>query len=258
VSLSSPGPWLLAAFGLAFGSFLNVVIYRLPRRQSLAWPGSYCPECRTPIRWYDNLPVFGWLMLGGRCRSCRTPIGIRYPIVEAVTGALFVIHGLVFGWDAILVPRLLFACAMVALFAIDLEHKLLPDAITLPGMVVGVVFSLFFPPGLFNSVLGVLLGYGSLWFIATAWKLVRSQQAMGGGDLKMLGMVGAYLGWKGVVVTFLLSFLIGGFVAGLLLAIRRVRLASEIPFGTFLAAAAVFASLWGERLLNWYLSFFRM
>lgn len=255
--MSQAAPWLLGLLGLAVGSFLNVVIHRLPRRQSLLWPGSSCPACGTPIRWYDNVPVLGWILLGGRCRSCGASIGVRYPLVETVTAALFVVHVLVLGLEPILVPRLAFACAMIALFAIDLEHKLLPNAITLPGIAAGLVFSLFLPPGPVGAALGVIIGYGSLWLIATLWQLLRNQDAMGGGDLKMLGMIGAFLGWKGVVVTFLLSFLIGGVVAGALLAMRKVRLASEIPFGTFLAAAAIVASLWGERLLNWYLSFFR-
>lgn len=250
-------PWLLGLFGLAVGSFLNVVIYRLPARKSIVWPGSYCPACKAPIRWYDNTPVLGWLLLGGRCRRCKRPIAIRYPLVEAATGAVFVLHYAVFGWDPILVPRLLFACALIALFAIDLEHKLLPNAITLPGIAAGLAFSLVLPPGIADAALGVLLGYGSLWLIATVWELLRKQEAMGGGDLKMLGMVGAFLGWKGVAVTFMLSYLIGGSFAAILWALRKVRLASEIPFGTFLALGALVASLWGERLLNWYLSFYR-
>jgi leader peptidase (prepilin peptidase)/N-methyltransferase len=257
VTAYAVGLLLLGVLGLAVGSFLNVVIYRVPRRQSLIWPGSACPSCRTPIPLYDNIPVAGWLLLRGRCRSCRAAIAARYPLVEAATGVLFLVHGLVFGIEPILLPRLVFACAMMALFAIDLEHKLLPDAITLPGVAAGLVFSLFFPPGPVAAAIGAVVGYGSLWLIATIWKLLRNQDAMGGGDLKMLAMIGAFLGWKGVVVTFLLSFFVGGLFAGVLLILRKVRLASEIPFGTFMAAAAIVASLWGEPLMNWYLSFFQ-
>jgi leader peptidase (prepilin peptidase)/N-methyltransferase len=251
-------PLFLTVLGLCVGSFLNVVIYRVPRRLSIVWPGSFCPACRAPIHWYDNLPVVGWMVVGGRCRACRARIPARYPIVEALTGGLFLLHLLVFGWDPILVPRILFACAMVALFSIDLEHKLLPNVITLPGIAAGLAFSLVFPPGIVDSVIGVVAGYGSLWLVATAWELFAKKEAMGGGDLKMLAMVGAFLGWQGVVITFFVGFMVGGFFSGLLLAARKVRLASQIPFGTFLAIGAMVASFWGLRMLNWYLSFYRI
>ncbi len=251
-------PLFLTVLGLCVGSFLNVVIYRVPRRLSIVWPGSFCPACRAPIHWYDNLPVVGWMLVGGRCRACLARIPARYPIVEALTGGLFLLHLLVFGWDPILIPRILFACAMVALFAIDLEHKLLPDAITLKGIAAGLAFSLVFPPGIVDSVIGVVAGYGSLWLVATAWELFAKKEAMGGGDLKMLAMVGACLGWQGVVITFFVGFMVGGFFSGLLLAARKARLASQIPFGTFLAIGAMVASFWGLRMLNWYLSFYRI
>jgi leader peptidase (prepilin peptidase)/N-methyltransferase len=250
-------PWLLGLFGLAAGSFLNVVIYRVPARQSIVWPGSYCPACKAPIRWYDNTPVLGWLLLGGRCRRCRKPIGIRYPIVEAVTGGIFVVHHAVFGWDPILVPRLLLACALIALFAIDLEHKLLPNAITLPGIAAGLVFSLVFPPGFVEAALGASLGYASLWVVATVGQRIWKREAMGGGDLKMLAMIGAFLGWRLTALTWVLSFFLGGAGSGLLLVAGRAKRASETPFGTYIALAALVASLWGERLLNWYLSLYR-
>jgi leader peptidase (prepilin peptidase) / N-methyltransferase len=250
-------PLFLAVIGVSVGSFLNVVIYRLPRRQSLAWPGSFCPACRAPIRLSDNVPVLGWLILRGRCRACRAPISIRYLIVEAITGAVFLLHLAVFGWEPILIPRLLFACAMIALFAIDLEHKLLPNAITLPGIAAGLAFSLVFPPGPLAAAIGVVAGYGSLWLVAVAWELFSKKEAMGGGDLKMLGMIGAFLGWQGVIVTFMLGFMVGGVFSGALLAARRVGLASQIPFGTFLAVGALIASLWGPALIEWYVGFYR-
>lgn len=251
-------PLFLTLLGLCVGSFLNVVIYRVPRGLSIVWPGSFCPACRAPISWYDNLPVIGWMLVSGRCRACRARISVRYPIVEALTGGLFLLNFMVFGWDPILIPRILFACAMVALFAIDLEHKLLPNAITLPGIAAGLAFSLAFPPGIVDSAIGVIAGYGSLWLVATAWELFAKKEAMGGGDLKMLAMVGAFLGWQGVVITFFVGFVVGGVFSGLLLAARKVRLASEIPFGTFLAVGAMVASFWGLQMLNWYLSFYRM
>lgn len=247
---------LVALVGLAIGSFVNVVIHRLPRGQSIVFPPSACPRCGARIRWYDNIPLAGWLMLRGRCRDCHEPVSLRYPLVEFVTMAAFLACYWRFGLEWLLVPRLLLTTALVALFAIDLEHQLLPNAITVPGIVVGVLFSLALPPGLRDSLVGVALGGGVLWAIGEAWYRLRHIEAMGFGDVKMLAMVGAFLGWKLVIVTFVLSSLVGGVVAALLLASRRTTLTSLIPFGTFLALAAFIAALWGEPLLDWYLSFY--
>jgi len=248
---------LAGLFGLAVGSFLNVCIYRLPRGESLAWPGSRCPACRQPIRWHDNVPVFGWLSLHGRCRQCAAPIALTYPVVELITGLLFAAHVWAFGWQPLLVPRLLFACAMVVLFAIDFEHQLLPNAVTYPGIVAGLAFSLVFPPGWKDAVLGLILGGGSLWLLAEAWYRLRKVEGLGGGDIKMLAMIGAFLGWQQVLLTLVLSSFVGSIVGGLLIASRRGTLASKLPYGTFLAMAAVVASLVGQRLVAWYVSLYR-
>jgi leader peptidase (prepilin peptidase)/N-methyltransferase len=247
---------VVAILGLAVGSFLNVVIYRVPRRQSVVWPGSACPRCGTPIRWYDNLPVIGWLILRGRCRACRGRISPQYPIVEFVTMAAFLAAWWQTGDDLLLVPRLVLVAALVALFAIDLEHQLLPNAITLPGIAAGVLFSLFLPPGLRDSLIGIVVGGGVLWVIGELWFRLRGIEAMGFGDVKMLAMVGAFLGWKLVVVTFVLSSLIGGLAAIVLLVSGRTTWTSAIPYGTFLALAAFIAALWGQPLMAWYLSFY--
>lgn len=247
---------VVGILGLAFGSFLNVVIFRLPRRQSLVWPGSACPACGNAIRWYDNVPVAGWLALRGRCRDCRAPISVRYPIVELATAAAFLACYWAIGPQPLLVPRLLLAAALIALFAIDLEHQLLPDRITLPGIVAGLLFSIWLPPGLREAVVGVLLGGGFLWALGEGWSRLRGMEAMGFGDVKMLAMIGAFLGWKLVIVTFVLSSFAGGLFAALLLLSRRTTLTSALPFGTFLAAGAFVASLWGERLMHWYLSLY--
>jgi leader peptidase (prepilin peptidase)/N-methyltransferase len=247
---------IIVILGLVVGSFLNVVIHRLPRGQSLVWPGSACPKCGTAIRWYDNVPVIGWLMLRGRCRSCRAPISLRYPIVEIVTMLAFLATWWATGEDLLLVPRLVFVAALIALFAIDLEHQLLPNVITVPGIVAGVLFALYLPPGIRESLIGVAVGGGVLWAIGEAWSRLRGMEAMGFGDVKMLAMVGAFLGWKMVVVTFVISSIIGGLAATALLVSRRTTWTSAIPYGTFLALAAFIAALWGEPLMNWYLSFY--
>lgn len=240
--------------GLCIGSFLNVCIHRLPLKQSVVHPGSRCPGCGHALRWYDNIPVLSYAALRGRCRSCARPISIQYPIVEVVTGAVFLLHWYAFGPTVLLPVRLLFACALIVLFMIDLEHQILPDRITLPGIVLGVAFSLALPPGPLMSVLGVLLGGGLLWAIAEAWLRLRKIEGMGFGDVKMLAMVGAWLGVKMVIVTFILSSMLGGLVGAILIGSRRADMATRVPFGTMLAVAALVASVYGEPLLAWYLS----
>ena len=245
---------VLALAGLCIGSFLNVCIHRLPLKQSVVHPGSRCPDCGYALRWYDNVPVISYAVLRGRCRSCARPISLQYPLVETVTAVIFVLHWYAFGPTVLLPLRLLFACALIVLFMIDLEHQILPDVITLPGIVVGVVCSLFLPPGPLMSVLGVLLGGGLLWAIAEAWFRLRKVDAMGFGDVKMLAMVGGWLGVKMVLVTFVLSSMLGGLIGAALIGSRRADMATRVPFGTMLAVGALVASLYGEDLLTWYLS----
>jgi len=242
--------------GLAVGSFLNVCIHRLPRRASVVRPPSRCPNCGYELRWFDNVPVLSYLWLRGRCRQCRARISIRYPIIELVTMGVFLLHYAVWGWDPIIVPRLLLACALVVLFAIDLEHQLLPDLITLPGIVVGLLVSTVFPPGLKSAFLGMLLGGGILFLIAEVWSRLRNVDAMGGGDIKMLAMVGAFLGVQGTAVTFVIASYLGGLAGIALIASRRGGMMSKVPFGTFLAVAALVASLYGEQMVSWYVGLY--
>lgn len=247
---------ILTLLGLSVGSFLNVCIYRLPRRQSLVSPPSRCPQCGYQLRAVDNIPVVSYVSLRGRCRKCRRPIPIRYPVVELLTMGVFLLHYAVFDWSMLLAVRLMFACAMVVLFAIDLEHQILPDVITLPGIVAGLVGSLFLPPGLVSALLGALVGGGVLFLVGEAWSRLRRVEAMGFGDVKMLAMVGAFLGLRLVVLTFVLSSFFGGIAGGLLILSGRGTLASKLPFGTFLAVAALVASLWGDAIVDWYLALY--
>jgi len=249
---------VVAIAGLCIGSFLNVVIYRLPRGTSLVWPGSTCPACGARIRWYDNVPVLGWILLRGRCRDCAAPISVRYPIVELVTLLAFLLCYWQLGAQPLLVPRLVLTAALIALFAIDLEFQILPNVITLPGLAAGVLFSIVLPPGFRDALLGAALGGGLLWLIAEAWSRLRGIDAMGFGDVKMLAMVGAFLGWKLVLLTFVLSSFVGGALAAVLLAARRATWTSALPYGTFLALAAFVAALWGDPLLEWYLGFYQL
>jgi len=243
----------LFVIGLCIGSFLNVCIYRLPVKMSVVHPRSRCPGCGYVLTWKDNIPVVSYLLLGGRCRSCGIPISMQYPIIEAVTAAIFLLHWYVLGPSWLLPVRLLFACALIVLFMIDLEHQILPDVITLPGIVLGFAFSLFLPPGPIMSAAGAVVGGGILWGIAEVWFRLRKVEAMGFGDVKMLAMVGAFLGLKLVIFTFVASSFIGGLIAAGLVATRRADLATKVPFGTMLAAGALAASLWGEPIVTWYL-----
>ena len=242
--------------GLAVGSFLNVCIHRLPLKQSVVHPGSRCPSCGYELRWYDNLPVLSYLVLRGRCRSCGKGISLQYPVIEVITALIFLAHWYAFGPTALLAARLVFGCALIVLFMIDLEHQILPDVITLPGIVIGLILSFVLPPGPVMSLAGLLVGGGLLWAIAELWYRLRHVEAMGFGDVKMLAMVGAWLGVKMVVMTFVLSSMMGGLVGVVLIASRRADMATKVPFGTMLAVAALIASLYGGPLLAWYLSRF--
>jgi leader peptidase (prepilin peptidase)/N-methyltransferase len=247
---------ILSLLGLSIGSFLNVCVHRLPRSQSLVHPGSRCPHCGYVLRWYDNIPVVSYLLLRGRCRKCGDTIAIRYPALEVATLVLFLVHGAIFGWTALLVVRLLFACAMVVLFAIDLEHHLLPDVITLPGIVAGLLCSTMLPPGIVAALVGMLIGGGVLWLIGEAYFRYSGQEGMGGGDVKMLAMIGAFLGWKLVLVTLVLSSVAGSLIGVLVIMLKRGGMKYALPYGTFLALGALAASLAGDRLVHWYLGFY--
>ena len=244
-----------AMLGLAVGSFLNVCIHRLPIRASLMWPPSHCPQCDAQVRAYDNIPVFSYLMLRGRCRSCGKRISIQYPIVELLTAVLFFAAFLLFE-PPLLYQRLLFACAMVVLFVIDLEHRILPDAITFPGMVAGLLFSFFMPPGWLDSMIGLLIGGGSLWLMGEIYYRLRHEEGLGFGDVKMLAMIGAFLGWKLMLLTLVLSSFIGSIAGLVVIVLKRGDMKYALPFGTFLAVGALVSAVVGDRIVTWYASFY--
>jgi len=242
--------------GLCLGSFLNVVIYRLPLGQSLLWPRSRCTKCGYELRAYDNVPVLSWVLLGGQCRQCRAPISAQYPIVEIVTGLLFVLVVWVTPVGPLLASRLVLLTMLVALFGIDLEHQILPNVITLPGIVIGLMFSLVGPPGWQDAVIGAAVGAGVLYGIAAAYYAVRREEGLGMGDVKMLAMIGAFLGWKAVLVTLVLSSFSGAAIGMALIAAQRGNMKLALPFGTFLAVGAMAAMLIGEPLIAWYAGFY--
>jgi len=247
----------LGLLGLIVGSFLNVCIYRLPRRQSINWPGSHCTSCDRPLAWYENIPVISWIMLRGRCRTCGARIAVMYPLVELITAALFVAGYLIYGWTPLLAVRLAFACAMVVLFAVDLRHHILPNVITVPGIVVGFVLSLMLPPGWKSSLIGLIAGGGVLFAIAEAYYRLRDVEGLGMGDVKMLSMIGAFLGWQLMLVTLVLASFAGSLIGIGVIAMGRGGMKAALPFGTFLAVGALTAAVVGDDLVAWYTGFYR-
>jgi len=250
-----PPPFLEATcflFGLAIGSFLNVVIARLPTGRSIARPPSACPACRAAIRWYDNVPVLSWLWLRARCRACQAVISWRYPAVELLTAVLFALAARQLGPTLDLGTALLLLAALVAITGIDLDHQIIPDVITLPGVVVGVVANVAVRPERWPDILlGIVVG-GGLFLII----ILASGGGMGGGDMKLGAMMGAFLGWKLVLLAILLGVFAGGAVAIGLLSTGSKGRKDPVPFGPFLALGAVVTLLWGHSLLAWYLDRF--
>ena len=248
---------VMGLLGLVIGSFLNVCIYRLPRRESVTWPASHCTACQRTLAWYENIPVVSWLVLRGRCRTCGEPIAVIYPLVEAITALVFVAGYVIYGAGPLLAARLLFACAMIVLFFIDLRHHILPNAITVSGVVIGFALSFFLPPGWFASLIGLLAGGGVLYAVAEAYYRLRGVEGLGMGDVKMLAMIGAFLGWKLMLVTLVLASFAGSIVGVGIIAAGRGSMKLALPFGTFLAVGALVAAVVGESFLDWYLGFYQ-
>jgi leader peptidase (prepilin peptidase)/N-methyltransferase len=241
-----------ALVGAIIGSFLNVAIVRLPRNESLVVPRSRCRSCGTALHWFDNIPVLSFLALRGRCRECGAPISRRYPIVESATAVLFALAAWRSPALADLLVAWLFLSVLVAIAGIDLEHQIIPDRITLPGIAVGFLTSfLGTRVSWLDSLLGILAGGGILFAV-----IVLSGGGMGGGDMKLGAMMGAFLGYKLALLALFLAVVLGGIVALGLLSTGIRRRKDPIPFGPFLATAAAVATLWGEAILTWYLRAF--
>lgn len=241
-------------FGAMVGSFLNVCIHRLPKEESIVRPGSHCPKCKTPIRFYDNIPLLSYLLLGGKCRHCKAPISIQYPIVEAITALSSFFLFITFGVSLSFFYYFSFVAALIAITVIDLYHQIIPDVISLPGIVIGLLGSLVIPQITFwSSLIGVISGGGSLFLVATVYQWLFKREGMGGGDVKLLAMIGAFLGWKAVILTILLSSFIGSIIGITVMLIKGKDFKYAIPFGPFLALGAVISLFWGENLTSWYL-----
>ena len=241
----------VALLGAAVGSFLNVCILRLPAKRSVVRPGSRCPHCERALRWYENVPVVSWVALRARCAGCGQRIALMYPLVEIATAATFVAAWRAFGPTPLLAARLVFLSALIVLAITDLRERLLPNAITLPGIAVGMVFSLVAPPGLLSALLGVVVGGLVPFLVGEVYYRVRGIEGLGMGDVKMLAMIGAFLGAPLALLTlFMASFL--GVIVGVPLIILTRNRHYPVPLGTFLAASAFAAAFAGDAVVHWY------
>ncbi|HYJ90314.1 MAG TPA: prepilin peptidase [Pyrinomonadaceae bacterium] len=270
-------------FGAAIGSFLNVVIHRVPNEQSIVFPNSACPKCGEKIRAYDNIPILSWLLLQGKCRNCKAAISARYPAVELLTAVIYVVVYWQIGLDPLLPVALIFVSAIVALIFIDAEHMILPNVITYPLLIFAILVRILYPLlfegkyfsdlnvwplslasgwpawalSLAGAFLGALVGGGFLWIVGEAWKRLRGVDAMGLGDVKMMAAVGALLGWRLTLLSIFLGAFSGALIGSVLVIRQKDRdLQMQIPFGIFLGIGTIVALLFGERLISWYIGTF--
>jgi len=242
-------------FGAVVGSFLNVCICRMPKNESVVSPPSHCPRCDYQIRWYDNIPMFSYMLLRGKCRGCGTHISLQYPVVELLNGLLALALFLKYGPTLSFLALFLFCSALVVITFIDLEHQIIPDEISLSGIIIGFVFSFFLPwQTWLNSLLGILLGGGSLLLVAYGYQWLTGKEGMGGGDIKLLAMMGAFLGWKSVLFIIFASSLIGSVVGITIMLVQKKDSKLAIPFGPYLAFGAVLYIFFGPQLIHWYLN----
>jgi leader peptidase (prepilin peptidase) / N-methyltransferase len=250
-------PWffyfICLVLGLVLGSFYNVCIHRLPREESIVWPGSRCPHCHHPLSVVDNLPLVSFLLLHGTCRYCHGSISYQYPLIEGLNGLAAILIGWKFGLSWAFLQSLLFFGALLVVSAIDLSHRIIPNVITYPGMVVGLVLSgVTGLPGWWSSLIGLLVGGGLLWLLAFGYEWLARKEGMGGGDIKLLAMIGAFLGWPGVLVVIFIASSIGTLV-GLPMVLWKKDRSYQIPFGPFLSLGAVIYLFIGPSLLSWIL-----
>jgi leader peptidase (prepilin peptidase)/N-methyltransferase len=241
--------------GMLIGSFLNVCICRMPKGESVVFPPSHCPQCDYRIRWYDNIPLFSYLLLRAKCRGCGLHISLQYPLVELLNGLLTLALFLRFGPTFAFLVLFLFCSALVVITFIDLEHQIIPDEISLSGIVIGFVLSFFLQGhSWLNSLLGILLGGGSLLLVAYGYQWLTGKEGMGGGDIKLLAMMGAFLGWKSIPFIIFASSLIGSVIGITIMLIQKKDSKLAIPFGPYLAFAAVVYIFYGRQIIHWYLN----
>ena len=246
-------------FGACIGSFLNVCIYRIPENNSIVTPGSFCPVCKQSIPFYCNIPILSYVFLKGRCKFCHNPISIRYPFIETLTGIFAVLLFYKFGIGLTMVYWFVFISVLITISFIDIDHQIIPDIISLPGILI-FASSFYFLPEMTikDTILGIFAGGGSLYAVAFLYFLIKKQEGMGGGDIKLLAMIGAATGIKGVFFIIFAGSLLGTFFGILIMVYTRIADSKlKIPFGPFLAMGAILYIFFGEQLIQWYLTILR-
>ncbi|MCX5851805.1 MAG: prepilin peptidase [Deltaproteobacteria bacterium] len=240
-----------AIFGAVVGSFLNVCIYRIPEEKSIVFPASHCPHCKKAIRFYDNIPIVSYILLLGKCRNCHTAISPVYPAVELVTGALSVALYLRYGIGFKYFFTFIFACALIVITFIDIKHQIIPDVISLPGIPLFALAGIFIM-GLSwkDSMIGILAGGGVLFAVAAGYQLLKKAEGMGGGDIKLLAMIGGFLGWQSLLFVILISSSVGAVIGISVILYNKGDMKYAIPFGPFLSIAAVSYLFWGETFMK--------
>ncbi|OQY13074.1 MAG: prepilin peptidase [Desulfobacteraceae bacterium 4572_19] len=248
---------IVFAIGLCIGSFLNVCIYRIPAGKSIVFPGSACPNCNQFIRFYDNIPIISFLLLKGKCRFCKNRISFRYPAIELLTGVSSLLLFLKFGISIEWVIYFAFTATLITISFIDIDHQIIPDVISLPGILLCVAASFALPNITFiESITGLIAGGGSLYMVALIYYFLRKNEGMGGGDIKLLAMIGALIGWQGVLFTIFISSA-AGTIGGVIIMIltRNNNSKLRIPFGPYLSAAAILYIAYGHQIIKWYINF---
>ncbi|WP_372845429.1 A24 family peptidase [Pontiella sp.] len=258
--------FVVFVFGACWGSFLNVCIYRIPAELSVVKPRSRCPKCMTNLAWKDNIPIFGWIFLGGKCRYCKAPISARYPSIELLTAILFTLVWITHPFQLLAIPYLVMVFGLILGSMVDYDEMWIPDRCTIGGMIIGPVFSFLIPAmhgqesplwGLIYSLIGLAVGFGSLWSVAVLGKLILKKDAMGFGDVKLLGALGAFLGWESIIFIVFVSSLLGTIVGCSLIAVGKKELQSKIPFGPYISLAAIVWALGGSALWELYVNWIR-
>jgi len=241
--------------GAIVGSFLNVCIYRLPRHESILFPASHCPNCGKPIKFYDNIPLLSYVVLRGKCRHCKQNISARYPIIETISGLLAIAIVIKYGLTLHSLLLLLLVFSLIIITFIDLDFQIIPDIVSIPGTIAGIGASFFIPTVSWtDSILGILAGGGFLFIIAVTYKWLTNRDGMGGGDIKLLAMAGAWFGWKAIPFILLISSFIGALIGSISLLLAKKSLRYKIPFGPFISIAAIIYIFFGPEIINWYIN----
>ena len=246
---------ILAILGLIFGSFFNVCIFRIPIKISIVSPPSHCPNCSNNINWYDNIPILSYIILKGKCRYCKKKISMRYPFIELFTSIVFVLVGYKFGLSIPLIPYLIFVSSLIVISLIDYDYKIIPNVITYPGMILGLLFSFIpkMPINFISSIIGLISCFILFELIAILSRKIWKKEGMGGGDIKLIAMIGAFLGWRRAFFTIFCASLLGSICGMSLILTHKKNRNDVIPFGPFLCIGAFIALLYGQEIINWYL-----